>query len=65
MARRFMPVAGDIVWLELSQQAEHKEAVHRPVLRCRGFLHELILRPRGIQHSALPAENTYKGKREQ
>ena len=32
MARRFVPEAGDIVWLELSPQAGHEQAGHRPAL---------------------------------
>ncbi len=32
MARRFVPEAGDIVWLEFSPQAGHKQAGHRPAL---------------------------------
>jgi mRNA interferase MazF len=32
MARRFVPDAGDIVWLEFSPQAGHEPAGHRPAL---------------------------------
>ena len=32
MARRFVPEAGDIVWLEFSPQAGHEQAGHRPAL---------------------------------
>jgi mRNA interferase MazF len=32
MAARFVPEAGDIVWLEFSPQAGHKQAGHRPAL---------------------------------
>lgn len=32
MARRFMPDAGDIVWLEFSPQAGHEQAGHHPAL---------------------------------
>lgn len=32
MARRFIPDAGDIVWLEFSPQAGHEQAGHRPAL---------------------------------
>ena len=32
MARRFVPDAGDIVWLEFSPQAGHEQAEHRPAL---------------------------------
>ncbi len=32
MARRFVPETGDIVWLEFSPQAGHKQARHRPAL---------------------------------
>jgi len=32
MARRFVPDAGNIVWLEFSPQAGHEQAGHRPVL---------------------------------
>ncbi len=32
MARRFVPEAGDIVWLEFSPQAGHEQAEHRPAL---------------------------------
>lgn len=32
MARRFVPDAGDIVWLEFSPQARHEQAGHRPAL---------------------------------
>ena len=32
MARRFVPDAGDIVWLEFSPQAGHEQAGHRPTL---------------------------------
>lgn len=32
MARRFVPDAGDIVWLEFSPQAGHEQAGHRPAL---------------------------------
>lgn len=30
--RRFIPDAGDIVWLQLSPQAGHEQAGHRPAL---------------------------------
>ena len=32
MARRFVPDAGDIVWLEFSPQAGHEQAGHCPAL---------------------------------
>ena len=32
MARRFVPDAGDIVWLEFSPQAGHEQNGHRPAL---------------------------------
>jgi len=32
MAKRFVPDAGDIVWLEFSPQAGHEQAGHRPAL---------------------------------
>ena len=32
MVRRFVPDAGDIVWLEFSPQAGHEQAGHRPAL---------------------------------
>jgi len=32
MARRFVPDAGDIVWLEFSPQAGHEQGGHRPAL---------------------------------
>lgn len=32
MARRFVPEAGDIVWLEFSPQAGHEQAGHLPAL---------------------------------
>ena len=32
MVRRFIPDAGDIVWLEFSPQAGHEQAGHRPAL---------------------------------
>lgn len=32
MARRFVPDAGDIVWLEFSPQSGHEQAGHRPAL---------------------------------
>lgn len=32
MARRFVPEAGDIVWLEFSPQAGHEQAGHRPAV---------------------------------
>ena len=32
MATRFVPDAGDIVWLEFSPQAGHEQAGHRPAL---------------------------------
>jgi mRNA interferase MazF len=32
MARRFVPEAGDVVWLEFSPQAGHEQAGHRPAL---------------------------------
>ena len=32
MASRFVPDAGDIVWLEFSPQAGHEQAGHRPAL---------------------------------
>jgi mRNA interferase MazF len=32
MARRYVPEAGDIVWLEFSPQAGHEQAGHRPAL---------------------------------
>lgn len=32
MVRRFVPDAGDIVWLEFSPQVGHEQAGHRPVL---------------------------------
>lgn len=32
MATRFVPDAGDIVWLEFSPQAGHEHAGHRPAL---------------------------------
>jgi len=32
MARRYVPDAGDIVWLNLTPQAGHEQAGHRPAL---------------------------------
>ncbi len=32
MARRYVPDAGDIVWLRFSPQAGHEQAGHRPAL---------------------------------
>lgn len=32
MVRRFVPDAGDIVWLEFSPQVGHEQAGHRPAL---------------------------------
>jgi mRNA interferase MazF len=32
MARRYVPDAGDIVWLEFSPQAGHEQAGHHPAL---------------------------------
>ena len=32
MARRYVPEAGDIVWLRLTPQAGHEQAGHRPAL---------------------------------
>ncbi len=32
MARRYVPEAGDIVWLRFSPQAGHEQAGHRPAL---------------------------------
>ena len=32
MAHRFVPDAGDIVWLQFSPQAGHEQAGHRPAL---------------------------------
>jgi mRNA interferase MazF len=32
MPRRYVPDAGDIVWLNLTPQAGHEQAGHRPVL---------------------------------
>ena len=32
MARRYVPEAGDIVWLEFDPQAGHEQAGHRPAL---------------------------------
>jgi mRNA interferase MazF len=32
MVRRFVPEAGDVVWLEFDPQAGHEQAGHRPAL---------------------------------
>ena len=32
MARRYVPEAGDIVWLNFTPQARHEQAGHRPAL---------------------------------
>jgi mRNA interferase MazF len=32
MARRYVPAAGDIVWLNFTPQAGHEQAGHRPAL---------------------------------
>lgn len=32
MVRRYVPEAGDIVWLEFNPQAGHEQAGHRPAL---------------------------------
>lgn len=32
MARRYVPAAGDIVWLQFNPQAGHEQAGHRPAL---------------------------------
>lgn len=32
MARRYVPEAGDIVWLQFNPQAGHEQAGHRPAL---------------------------------
>ena len=32
MARRYVPAAGDIVWLRFTPQAGHEQAGHRPAL---------------------------------
>jgi mRNA interferase MazF len=32
VARRYVPDAGDIVWLHFDPQAGHEQAGHRPVL---------------------------------
>lgn len=32
MARRYVPTAGDIVWINFTPQARHEQAGHRPAL---------------------------------
>ena len=32
MARRYVPLRGDIVWIEFNPQAGHEQAGHRPAL---------------------------------
>lgn len=32
MARRYVPEAGDVVWLQFTPQAGHEQAGHRPAL---------------------------------
>jgi mRNA interferase MazF len=32
MARRYVPAAGDVVWLNFTPQAGHEQAGHRPAL---------------------------------
>ncbi len=32
MSRRYIPEAGDVVWLQLNPQAGHEQAGHRPAL---------------------------------
>ena len=67
MVRRFVPDAGDIVWLEFSPQAGHEQAGHRPALVLSPSAHNnktgtMLCRPMTTQIKGYPFEVTIQAK---
>ncbi|MDP9013205.1 MAG: endoribonuclease MazF [Pseudomonadota bacterium] len=68
MAGRYVPDAGDIVWLRFSPQAGHEQAGHRPALvvspaAYNGRTSLMLCCPMTTQIKGYPFEVTMAGKR--
>jgi len=68
MARRYVPEAGDIVWLHFSPQAGHEQAGHRPALivspaAYNGRTSLLLCCPMTTKIKGYPFEVVVSGKR--
>jgi mRNA interferase MazF len=68
MAGRYVPEAGDIVWLRFSPQAAHEQSGHRPALvispaAYNGKTHLMICCPITTQVKGYPFEVPIAGKR--
>lgn len=67
MARRYVPEAGDVVWLHFSPQAGHEQAGHRPALvispaAYNGKIGLLLCCPMTTQIKGYPFEVLVAGK---
>jgi mRNA interferase MazF len=65
---RYVPEAGDIVWLRFSPQADHEQSGHRPALvispaAYNGKTHLMICCPITTQVKGYPFEVAIAGKR--
>lgn len=56
MPRRFVPDAGDVVWLNFTPQAGHEQAGHRPAR----VLSPAHLQRQGGRDDLLPPHDTYQ-----
>jgi mRNA interferase MazF len=68
MARRYVPEAGDIVWLHFDPQAGHEQAGHRPALvispeAYNGKTGQMLCCPLTTQAKGYPFEVTVEGDR--
>jgi mRNA interferase MazF len=68
VAGRYVPDAGDIVWLRFSPQAGHEQAGHRPALvvspaAYNGRTNLMLCCPMTTQIKGYPFEVTMAGKR--
>ena len=68
MAGKYVPDAGDIVWLRFSPQASHEQAGHRPAVvvspaAYNGRTNLMLCCPMTTQIKGYPFEVTVAGKR--
>ena len=68
MARRYIPEAGDIVWMRFGPRAGHEQAGHRPALvispaAYNGRTHLMICCPMTTQVKGYPFEVVLAGDR--
>jgi len=68
MARRYVPDAGDVVWLQFDPQAGHEQAGHRPALVLSPLIYNaktglMLCCPLTTQVKGYPFEVTLDGPR--